>query len=194
MGIIYTCPECSRQVGSKTALQHHHRQKHLKKINNCDQCKSVFTLPSGLKRHIESKHASPEISLQANVKELECQTKTEQLKSPHKCDQWRSTSISELKIHKENVHGPKTYSPLKCQSDFETPIINNQEIIHKDNACLACDFRGNSIRDLHIHTDAKHDGITYGKYWFHAVISSNEIVFQNIVLERVEKIQSILLS
>ena len=29
---------------------------------------------------------------------------------------------------------------------------------------LVTSFRGNGIRDLHIDTDTKHDGITYGKY------------------------------
>ena len=137
-----------------SGLKSHKENKHLGITHKCDQCDSVRKTLIGLKNHKESKH----------------------LGIIHKCDQCDKvvTRLESLEKHKERKH--RRYNS-DYKSNFEDSTVRNQqEIIHKeinlakntppieDYACPACFFKTNDKKGFQIHTDAKHDGITYGKY------------------------------
>ena len=188
LGIIHKCDQCDSVRKTLIGLKNHKESKHLGIIHKCDQCDKVVTRLESLEKHKERKHRRyncPECGHQGHKRMLQNHMKKKHLDITHKCDQcvWLSSSISELKIHKENEHRLEKYSPLKCsleldyKSNYEDPTVpNQQEIIDEeinltkdtpsseDYACPACFFKTNDKKGLQIHTDAKHDGITYGKY------------------------------
>ena len=179
----YPCPICGLQVSERSHQQH--KRQHMELTHECDQCESAFATTSVLKSHKESLHerySCTECGYQANRKQLEHHTKTTHLEMINKCDQfeWFPTSTSDLKIHTKKDHTSGIFSPQKSsialdyKSHIETPLkitnnylpnsFNSDTVPAEEYACLACDFKAADKKHLNIHTDAIHDGITYGKY------------------------------